>query len=294
MIEGDAWLRENELVGAQLAAKQRELASAEGENKTALEAEIAQLREVQKQNLEEAVAAYERALEIRPNLTNVYTTVAGAYERLGRLDEAVATFEEAALANPRSADPHIGLAELYRRINNPAAAAAEYRQAIALNPQNTDYRLALAGLLESLGRLEEALIEVQEATRLKPDDPTLRQNLAFMYEKLQMYPEALAEAQAAAQLAPNDVTPKLLIGDISRAMNDLQTAATAYEQALALAPSLDNAWNVHLNLALIYQGEGQLDLALTHATAALNAAPEGQRQQINDFIVQLEQQSSGN
>ena len=50
----------------------------------------------------------------------------------------------------------------------------------------------------------------------------------------------------------------------------------------------ENAWNVHLNLALIYQELGRLDLALTHATAALNTAPEDQRPRINDFIVQLE------
>jgi tetratricopeptide (TPR) repeat protein len=107
-----------------------------------------------------------------------------------------------------------------------------------------------------------------------------------------MYPEALAEAQVAAQLAPDDATTQLLIGDLSRMLNDLQAAAAAYEQALRLAPNLDNAWNVHLNLALIYQQTGQLELALTHATEALGTAPEGQRQQINDFIAQLSSSES--
>ena len=231
---------------------------------------------------------------VKPNLLNVYRTVAGAYEQLGRVDEAIATLERAAAANPRAADPYIGLAELYQRQNNIDAAVAAYRHAIATNPNAADYRLTLANLLESQGQLNEALIEVQEAARLKPDDAALRQNLAFMYQRLQMYPEALAEAQVAAQLAPSDPTPQLLIGDTSRLMNDLQAAAAAYERALAIAPNLENAWNVHLNLALLYQELGQIDQALAHATAALNAAPEGQRQQINDFVVDLERQNSSN
>jgi tetratricopeptide (TPR) repeat protein len=293
MIAGDAWLRETELVGQQLATKQQELATAEGEAKAAIEAEIALLQQEQDRKLEAAIASYERALEIRPSLTNVYTTVAGAYEQLGRIEEAIQTFENAAAANPRSADPYIGLAELYQRNNNPEAAVEAYRRAIALKPNDVNYRLTLASLLESLGRLNEALIEVQEAARLNPDDPSLRQSLAFMYERLEMYPEALAEAQVAAQLSPNDATSQLLIGDISRMLNDLETAAGAYERALAIAPDLENAWNVHLNLALIYQALGQLDLALTHATAALSGAPEAQREQITDFVAQLETQSSG-
>lgn len=294
MIAGDARLREAELLGGQLAARQKELAAAEGEEKASIEGEIARLSEERANALEAAIASYEQAVEIKRGLMNVYRTIAGAYEQLGRPEEAIASLEDAAAANPNSAEPYIGMAELYQRMNNPEAAAQAYRRAIALQPQNTNYRLALAQLLDNLGQLNEALVEVQEAARLKPDDPALRQNLAFMYQRLQMYPEALAEAKAAAQLAPTDATPQLLIGDISRTMNDVQTASAAYEQALAIAPNLDNAWNVHLNLALIYQGEGRLDLALTHATAALNAAPEDQRQSINDFIVQLETQNTEN
>ncbi len=169
-----------------------------------------------------------------------------------------------------------------------------YRRAIAIRPNDVDYRLALAKLLESLGRTTEALIEVQEAVRLRPDDPALRQNLAITYERLEMYGLALDEAQATAQLAPSDPTPQLLIGDISRLMGELEAAAAAYERALALAPDMEAAWNVHLNLALIYQGLEMLDLALEHAAVALNAAPEDQREQINDFIVQLESQNKPN
>jgi tetratricopeptide (TPR) repeat protein len=292
MIAGDARLRESELVAGQLAAKSSQLADAEGTEKQALELEVDQLQKEYNEKLEAAIEAYERALEIKPDLMNVYTTVAGAYEQLGFVEEAVTTLQEAAVRNPNSPDPWVSLAELYQRQNNPEAAVAAYRQAVAVVPNDTNLRLTLANLLENLGQINEALRIVQEAAQLNPEDPVLRQNLAFMYQRLEMYPEALAEAQAAAMLAPNDATSQLLIGDISRLMNDMETATAAYEQALALAPNLDSVWNVHLNLALIYQGRGQLDLALEHATAALNSAPEDQRQQINDFVVQLETQNA--
>jgi tetratricopeptide (TPR) repeat protein len=292
MIAGDARLRESELVAGQLAAKSAQLADADGAEKQTLELEVDQLQNEYNEKLQAAIEAYERALEIKPDLMNVYTTVAGAYEQLGSVEEAVTTLQEAAVRNPNSSDPWVSLAELYQRQNNPQAAVAAYRQAVSVMPNDTNLRLTLANLLENLGQINEALSIVQEAAQLNPEDPVLRQNLSFMYQRLEMYPEALAEAQAAAMLAPNDATSQLLIGDISRLMNEMETAATAYEQALALAPNLDSAWNVHLNLALIYQERGQLDLALEHATAALNTAPEDQRQQINDFVVQLETQNA--
>ena len=292
MIAGDARLRESETIAQQIAAKRQLLENSEGAEKAALEKEIDQLLQAYDQRLAAAIGEYEQALEIKPDLLNVYRTVAGAYEQMGRLEDAVTTLQQAALANPAAADPHLGLAELYQRQNNIDAAIAAYRRAIAANPNNANTHLTLASVFESQNRLNEALIEIQEAARLKPNDASLRQNLAFTYQRLQMYPEALAEAQAAAQLAPNDPTPQLLIGDTSRLVNDLEGAVTAYERALAIAPNMENAWNVLLNLALLYQELGQLDQALELATAALNAAPEGQRQQINDFIVQLEQQSA--
>jgi tetratricopeptide (TPR) repeat protein/O-antigen ligase len=291
LIQGDALVTEVQALGNEMLAKQTELASAAEDQKVSLQAELDRSQAQWRERLLAAIASYERAIELAPHLMNVYATTAGAYEQLGRLEDAVATFSNAAVANPNSTEPYIGLAGLYQRHNNLEAAVAAYRQAIVLAPDNTDYRTTLASLLEGLGRPGEALVEVQQAARLKPDDPVLRQNLALMYHRLQMYPEALAEAQATAQLAPNDATAQLLIGDSSRMLNDLQTAAGAYEQALAIAPDLSNAWNVHLNLALIYQQTGQLDLALVHATAARDAAPEDQRQQINDFVVQLESQS---
>jgi tetratricopeptide (TPR) repeat protein len=294
LIQGDALLTEAQAVAREMSLKQEELISASEDQKATFETDVNRLRAEWEQKLDAAIASYQQALELDPSLMNVYVTIAGAYEQMGRFEDAVATFDDAAAANPKSAQPYLGLAELYQRNNNPEAAVAAYRQAIALAPNNVDYRIALANLLESLGQPNEALLEVQEAARLKPEDPALRQSLALMYHRFQMYSEALAEARAAAQLAPDDATTQLLIGDSSRMLNDLEGAAAAYEQALAIAPDLANAWNVHLNLALIYQQSGQLDLALTHATAALQAAPEDQRSQINDFVVQLESQGAGN
>ncbi len=260
MIAGDVHLREYELLGERLATKENELSAAESDQKAALETEIAALKTEQDQKLEGAIASYERALEIKPDLTNVSLTVAGAYEQLGRVDDAIVALTNAAAADPTSPDPYLRLAELYQR----------------------------------QGDLEAAVIAYAQASAVKPDDPALRQTLAFTYQRLGRYPEALAEAQAAARLSPDDATLQLLIGDVSRTMNDMQAAAAAYEQALVLAPDLEIAWSVHVNLALIYQAQGELDLALSHARDALDLAPEDQREQINNFIAELETQRSEN
>lgn len=290
MILGDSWIREAEPLFNQLAKKNAELAAAPEDEQDAIKQEIVLLRKERDEKLEVAIASYRQALEIKPRTVNIYATIASAYEQMDRFEDAVTAFNDAIAASPKSHQSYIGLAQLYQRHNHLEEAVAHYRQAIQIAPKNADYRLALANLLEGMGKYDEALLEVREAVNLKPEDPALRQSLAFLYQRLDMYTEALAEAQTAAQLAPTDATSQLLIGDLSRTVNDLQAAAAAYEQALVIAPNLDNAWNVHLNLALIYQERGELEPALSHAVAALQVAPEDQRAQISNFVTSLESQ----
>ncbi|MGD9101738.1 MAG: hypothetical protein PVF45_14750, partial [Anaerolineae bacterium] len=108
MIHGDSWLREAEPLLNQLAAKQTELQGAAEEDKEAIRQEMARLKEERDEKLELAIASYRKALEIKPRTLNIYTTIANAYERMGRFEDAVQIFDDATVANPKSAEPHIG------------------------------------------------------------------------------------------------------------------------------------------------------------------------------------------
>lgn len=123
----------------------------------------------------EAIAAYERALEIQPGpqaLTNLGTALFYA----GRYDEAVATLERA--ANMNTSDPEVwgnlGNACRYAPGGQPRMrealdrAVALMRDRLDGHPRDAEGRARLAGWLMNLGRGAEALDEIRIALEMAP------------------------------------------------------------------------------------------------------------------------------
>ncbi|MDE5090983.1 MAG: tetratricopeptide repeat protein, partial [Trichodesmium sp. St18_bin3_1_1] len=53
--------------------------------------------------LEEAIASYEKAIELNPQFAWSYQNMGHAFEKLGRIDEAIAAFRQAVAKSPESA-----------------------------------------------------------------------------------------------------------------------------------------------------------------------------------------------
>lgn len=81
----------------------------------------------------------------------------------GDIDEAIAAFEEAATLEPNLEDAYLGLINLYTRKKRIAEAINAARTLVGLQPGNGDWHLLLANLLKRDGRLAEAVDEFRLA-----------------------------------------------------------------------------------------------------------------------------------
>lgn len=122
-----------------------------------------------------AVEVLLKAKEIDPECADLSLTLAGVYERMGKLDEAVAECEAVLKIDPFERRAHTMLGRIYRERGDEQRAAAEFgheerhlRRQIAINP--FDYRSfsRLARVLAMDGRdLDGALKMAQKALGLK-------------------------------------------------------------------------------------------------------------------------------
>jgi tetratricopeptide (TPR) repeat protein len=119
------------------------------------------------------------------------------------------------------------------------AALARYETATRYQPHRAPYRVALALTDAQLGRFEKAQREMKVAIGLRPTDPVLLRQLAAVY---------------ARQALALDMPSKLAL------------AYAAYEQAIALAPTIAVTYQEYADLAL---RAGDDTIALTQATQAV-------------------------
>ena len=90
----------------------------------------------------------------------------GAYGK-GNLDEAIAAFDEALQLDPDYADAYFALANSYNKKGNLDKAIAAIRKAIELNPQEALYHTELSRLYVQRGMIPEAEAAKAEAMRLQ-------------------------------------------------------------------------------------------------------------------------------
>ena len=76
---------------------------------------------------QEAIRAYQQALQLKPNDADIHNKLGDAYYYLGRLREAIDSYTEAARIQPDNAETFYNLAIAYSDSGNPSMAAANAR-----------------------------------------------------------------------------------------------------------------------------------------------------------------------
>lgn len=154
-------------------------------------------------DVEGALAAYERLLELAPETAPYGVLVGDIHFAAGRLDEARAAYEQALAMFPDAGLAHYGLARVMEA-RGDAGAVNELRAAVENAPDFVDARLRLGRLLRLQGQLEEALEHLLYASRIDGRHAAVRLELALVYEALDRTAEAENEFRVVLRLDPNN------------------------------------------------------------------------------------------
>ncbi len=106
--------------------------------------------------LEEAAAAYRKALELDPYLVAALINLANVHYSRDELVEAQALYERAIGLEPDFFEAHFNLGNIYHDLGQFTEAQACYREALRLNPLYADGHFYLAVTFEKMGLSAEA------------------------------------------------------------------------------------------------------------------------------------------
>jgi tetratricopeptide (TPR) repeat protein len=106
--------------------------------------------------MEEAAAAYRKALVVDPDLVPAIVNLANIHYAHDELIEAQALYERAIGLDPDCFEAHFNLGDIHHDLGRYEDALVCYRDAVALNPGYADAHFYLAVTLEKTGHSPEA------------------------------------------------------------------------------------------------------------------------------------------
>ena len=184
----------------------------------------------------EAADLINRALEIDPQIPGGCTAMGLALSNLDRLEDAVASFTRAVAQRDDDLQALTSLGILLSVQDRLEEAVPYYQQAIGLAPDDAELHNGVGIALIGLGRPEEAAAALHRAVALAPEVAEPHSNLGMALGQLGRLDDAVASFQRAITLQPDYVDAHLNLAQAVRQAGDLDAAAASYRQLLVLAP----------------------------------------------------------
>jgi tetratricopeptide (TPR) repeat protein len=188
----------------------------------------------------------------------------------GRLADAVASFDRALVLKPDIAETHCRRADALRALGREAAALAAYDAAIALNPTFGQALNNRGLVLMALGRREDALASYEIALAFQPGYLLALCNRGRALQELGRAEEAVASYDKALAQRPDYVEA---LNNRGAALQDLGRpgdALESFDRALAARPDYADALN---NRGNVLKMLGRREEALASYAAAIDANP---------------------
>ena len=149
----------------------------------------------------EALAAFERAVQLQPNDAFSHDQFGSALVGGGKIAEATEQFRLAIKLDPNDDNAHDYLGAILNSSGDAQSAISDFERALALRPNRANYRLNLANALAQTGQHLKAVEQYQASIGLEPKPVQAYANLAKALAALDRSQEAIAAAQRGIENA---------------------------------------------------------------------------------------------
>ncbi len=172
----------------------------------------------------------------------------------GQSEQAIAALEQALVLRPGYSKAHFNLGVALESSGRMEEAAEHYRDAVATAPDHAEASFNLGYVLGELGDADGALAAYEAAVRVAPDLFDARYNLGGVLLKQGRAAEAVEHLEAAAGLRPESADAAYNLGNAYLVAGDAGRASDAYRSAVGLDPGRP-VWRYNLGLALAKTGD---------------------------------------
>ena len=194
-------------------------------------------------DLEGAIVAFEKALEIDPKYHHAWNGLGIALDDLGRYSEAIAVYKQALEIDPKFYTAWNGLGANLRALGRNIEAITAYNKSLEIEPKFQETWNRLGNSLNDLGRNNEAEAAFKKALEIKPKFDGAWNGLGNSLNALGRNIEAIAAFKKALEIEPKYYYSWNGLGIALRLLGRNNEAEAAYKKALEIEPKYHYAWN---------------------------------------------------
>ncbi len=196
----------------------------------------------EKYNDPEAIASYQDALKIDPNMPEAHLGMAKALA-LAQPEKATAELERAMAVNPNFIEGHLVIAEENIGSEDYDKAEQEISKALAVNPKSVEAMSLLASINFFRNNKDEFNKYVRQVLEINPNYSKLYDTIAENCVSLRLYKEAVGFAREALRLNPRDWNAMSTLGVNLMRIGEEDEGKAALDKAYQGDPF--NVWNVN-------------------------------------------------
>ena len=198
----------------------------------------------------DALAAFEQAAELKPDLVEARLGRGGVLTDLQRYDEAFSDYDRALAIKPGSAEAWLGRGTVLAKLKRYDEALAAYDEGLQLNPNVAAIWLGRGNVLTDLSRPDEAFAAYDRALSLLPELGEAWLGRGNLFADSDRYQEAFAAYDRALALKPDLVEAWFSRGNTSTKLQRYDDAFAAYDRAFRLNPEFPYVAGSRLNAKL--------------------------------------------
>jgi len=191
----------------------------------------------QEGRVDEAMVQFQKTLKIDPNFAEAYRNLGTALVTKGQMNEAMAQFQKSLEIDPNSVEAHDNLGIALAQEGRVDEAMAQFQKSLEIDPNSVEAHDNLGIALAQEGRVDEAMVQFQKSLEIDPNFAEAYCNLGIALVQKGRLDEAMAQFQQALEIDPNFAEVYNSLGDVLVQMGQVNEAKVQYQKALEIDPN---------------------------------------------------------
>jgi putative PEP-CTERM system TPR-repeat lipoprotein len=219
---------------------------------------------------EQAMNQFQKALDINPFLTRARVHYAIALLNKKRVDDAIKELKRVLAQDNDDAFAHNILGSAYLAKGNYEDGMAELNRALALDPSLANVHVKKGLLAMQRGKGREAEYELAAAVRIKPEAQDARRILVLYYINNDQSAKAIEVLKKDIQSGNSDAVSYYLMAESYLRQNNRNEATAYYQKAKEVDPKYELAY---LRLAAMYFEQDKQEQSARELRSLVEHAP---------------------
>lgn len=192
------------------------------------------INRIAKEDLDNAIYDFNRAIEIDPDLAKAYSNRGMAYQRKGLYDLAISDYDKSLYLNPDDAEIYNKRGFSWYKKGDIDRATGDFNRALEINPQSAVAYFYRGLVFHKKGELERTIEDCSKVLEINPEHSEAYSIRCLVWFEKGELDRAIMDCDKALKINPQNVSAYITLGVVWFQKGELEWACSDLKKACDL------------------------------------------------------------